>query len=247
MFVAAAVCPHPPVIVPEVAQGASADLETLRYACDTAVCQVVAAGPDVLVVVGSGPQTISYRCGASGSLAPYGVDMVVPLAASELGSPAEAPAAAALPLALTIGAWLLQRSGWAGPRAGVSVAPDLPPEECAALGADIAGWSNRVGLLVMGDGSARRTGASPGGFDARAEPYDSRIAQALARGEAALLAGLGESMAAELLVAGRASWQVLGGAAAGSHIRAALLYNDAPYGVGYFVAVWNGAVAGYQD
>ncbi|MCL9798409.1 hypothetical protein MXD58_029670, partial [Frankia sp. AgKG'84/4] len=62
------------------------------------------------------------------------------------------------------------------------------------------------------------------------------------------LLALDPTLATDLLAAGRASWQVLAGALlaatrAGRQQPAAawtsdLLYDDAPYGVGYLVAVW---------
>jgi hypothetical protein len=44
-------------------------------------------------------------------------------------------------------------------------------------------------------------------------------------------------LSAELLVAGRAPWQVLAGAATGS-FEGEVLYDAAPYGVQYTVASW---------
>lgn len=55
----------------------------------------------------------------------------------------------------------------------------------------------------------------------------------------AALAALDAELAAELLAAGRAPWQVLAGAAEGAGLDGRLLYEDAPYGVGYFVAAWS--------
>ena len=47
------------------------------------------------------------------------------------------------------------------------------------------------------------------------------------------------ALAAELKAEGRAPWQVLAGAAEGAGLTARLGYQDAPYGVGYFVASWS--------
>src|SRR5690606_23884604 len=52
MLVAAAVCPCPPLLVPEVAAGAAAELDTARAACRDALGVLAAARPDLLVVVG---------------------------------------------------------------------------------------------------------------------------------------------------------------------------------------------------
>ena len=72
---------------------------------------------------------------------------------------------------------------------------------------------------------------------------DSRVATALGTGDLDGLRGLRPDLARELLVAGRAAWQVLAGAAAaavsaGRRLEPRLLADEAPYGVGYFVAYW---------
>jgi hypothetical protein len=94
-----------------------------------------------------------------------------------------------------------------------------------------------VALLVMGDGSACRGERSPGYDDPRARPYDDAVARALATADLAVLRGLDGDLSAELLVAGRAPWQVLAEAVAGAW-RGRLAYYAAPYGVAYFVAGW---------
>jgi hypothetical protein len=66
------------MLVPEVASGAAPELDDLRVACADAVRHLVAAGPDRVVMIGSGP-------------APSGV---------EVGRPD-------VPLSLAIGEWLL--------------------------------------------------------------------------------------------------------------------------------------------
>ncbi|GAB3872605.1 hypothetical protein GCM10027610_138320 [Dactylosporangium cerinum] len=53
---AAAVCPHPPMLVPEVAAGAAGELDDLRAACRAAVAHLDTA--DVLIVVGADATTI---------------------------------------------------------------------------------------------------------------------------------------------------------------------------------------------
>jgi aromatic ring-opening dioxygenase LigB subunit len=113
-----------------------------------------------------------------------------------------------------------------------------PPAACLALGEDLAGRARRVAMLVMGDGSARRSTKAPGYLDSRAQRYDADVAAALASADPGQLARLDPALAADLLVAGRAAWQVLAGAAAGSQFRGQLHRVAAPYGVGYFVASW---------
>ena len=74
--------------------------------------------------------------------------------------------------------------------------------------------------------------------DARAEDWDTDVSMAFSAADTDAILGLDETLARELMCAGRASWQVLAGAAAGYQLKPELLYDAAPYGVGYFVATW---------
>ncbi|MET7881364.1 class III extradiol dioxygenase subunit B-like domain-containing protein [Micromonospora sp. DT68] len=236
-LVAAAVCPHPPLLVPEVAGAAAPELDDLRAACETAVRRLVAANPDTVVLLGAGPASGSIRPPATGSLQPWGVDLDVPLV------PGQPDRGAVLPLSLTIGAWLLNHHA-ASPLANarvtaVQVTADAAPAELAALAGDVAAAGDRVALLVLGDGSACRGEKSPGYDDPRALAYDKRVATALAGADVDGLRGLDPGLSAQLKVAGWAPWQVLARAAGSAGgWRGELLYESAPYGVAYFVASW---------
>lgn len=219
-MIRAAVCPHPPALVPEVAPGAVETLAPLLSACDEAVRQVV---DTEIVCVGTAPDH-RWWGDAGGTLRPYGVDV-------HAGGEGED-----LPLSLTIGAWLLDRAGYRGARRFVGVPDDWSPSRCAELGREL----NGVGLLVMGDGSARRGEKAPGYIDERAEPFDDGVAELFANGNFEGLLRLDPATARELLVAGRAPWQVLAGAAEEVPVKAELRSYVAPYGVAYFVASWGG-------
>jgi hypothetical protein len=256
MLVAAAVCPCPPLLVPDLAQGAAPELEPLRAACDEAVTALAAAEPDLIVVVGPGERDAVHEAGATGTFRGHGVPLDVTLGGADGAGDPQGGGTGRLPLSLTVGAWLLARSARRGRVRAFEVAADGGRAACRAHGAEIAGWADRVGLLVMGDGSARRDLKAPGYLDERAAPLDSRIAAALASGDSdGFLAGLDEDDARDLMVSGRPAWQLLTGASgnagadagtgtgvgagdAGGPGRHRLLYDDAPYGVGYFVASW---------
>jgi hypothetical protein len=231
VLVAAAVCPHPPLLVPELASGAAGELDELRAACDAALNGLAEANLEQMIVVGADPRGGTYLSTAGASMRPYGVDVRVGGADDEL------------PLALAVGAWLVHRVGLSWPVRYVGVRPDASSQACLALGRTLAEKSPRTALLVMGDGSGRRTRQSPGRYDDRAEPFDAGVAAALSAGDVEALAALEPDLAAALMVAGRASWQVLAGAAesatrAGGAVTAELTYAAAPYGVSYFVASW---------
>lgn len=241
MLVAAAVCPHPPLLVPAVAAGAADELADLRGACLEAVRRLLASGPDRIVVAGAGPESREWDEGAGGNLAAFGV----PVSAGG--------ADVVLPLSLTIGAWLLDqvarglrdRTGDLVARGYLSVADDASPEECARIGANLVTGSDRIALLVMGDGSAKRARTSPGYLDDRAIGVDEAMAAALADPDPDALLSLTPQLADDLWIAGRPAWQLLAGAARTAYLEeptttidATTTYDDAPYGVGYLVVEW---------
>jgi len=217
---AAAFCPHPPLLVPTLAQGAAAELEDLRSACSAALVELLGTDPQVVVLVGGGPEPAAYGHDAVGSLAGYGVDV-----RAGTGS-----GAAVLPLPLTIGAWLLDRAGYQGPRA-YAVVPD------SGTGGP-APELQRTGWLVLGDASAGRTVAAPGSYDPRSPGFDAAVAAALASGDPAALSALDPDVARELRVSGLGPWRALAGAWGFEQATARVLYDQAPYGVGYLVATW---------
>ncbi|KRD22592.1 class III extradiol dioxygenase subunit B-like domain-containing protein [Streptomyces sp. Root264] len=238
MLVAAAVCPCPPLLVPEVAAGAAPELDPVRTACSDALAVLAAARADRLVVVGPAGQSGRgpHPEGARGSFRGFGVDLAVRLGRGG----ADTPAGRELPPSLAVAAWLLEQAGWSGaPVEGLGVGESLAAERCFEAGRQIGGAAGRVALLVMGDGSACRTLKAPGYLDERAAPFDGAVARALGTADVEALEALDAELAYELKAAGRAPWQVLAGAAGGTEPAGALLYDDAPYGVGYFVATWS--------
>ncbi|MEX0171798.1 class III extradiol dioxygenase subunit B-like domain-containing protein [Streptomyces sp. LMG1-1-1.1] len=243
MLVAAAVCPCPPLLVPEVATGAAQELDAARAACADAVGLLAAARPDRLYVVGAVPEGGHgvYPAGSAGSFAGFGVDVSVRLGERPTGGgAAAADGHRPLPASLTVGAWLLDRARWAAaPIEGLAVEETATPDVCAGLGRGLADSAGRVALLVMGDGSACRTVKAPGYLDERAEGFDAAAGRALGTADVAALLAMDTELAYELKAAGRAPWQVLAGAAEGAGLDGRLLFEAAPYGVGYFVAAWS--------
>jgi hypothetical protein len=186
---------------------------------------------------------------AAGSFGPYGVDLQVTLPAlTDLDLPALPPPARLpeLPLSLAVAAHLLAGLDPPPQRLFAATVPaSLGPGAAAAIGRaltaatrDGSARSGPVGLMVMGDLSACRTERAPGAFRAEAADFDASVAEALRTGKPGRLLDLDPAMAADLLVAGRAPLQVLAGAFEDeppAHGR--VLYEDAPYGVGYLVAL----------
>ncbi len=231
MNVVAVLCPHPPLLFRELG-GAHDPVVELREACASAVAGLVGEEPDVVVVLGGADSHGSFDQAALPDVRGFGTT-----------APREA-AAERLPLSLGVGRRLLDEAGWAGPTGLVALpwlasTADLEAALDGVLGAGDP--DRRVGLLLLGDGSARRGEKAPGFLDPRAFPFDDDLARALAGGDGAALRDLDVELADELMVGGVAAFRALGhlAALAGQPERAELTYRDDPFGVSYFVARWD--------
>jgi hypothetical protein len=232
VIVGAAFCPHPPLLVPEIAAGAAAELDEVRVACSVALAALAASRPERLVVLGASKRSQLHSPVARGNLAAYGLSREFHLGSPGCGGDVD------LPLSLTIGAWLVSQAFGARSGAiGFGVGPGFAASR-AALDLLALVESSRIGLVVMGDGSARRSERAPGYLDPRAAGFDAGVEAALRAGDTSALADLPEQLGSELLAAGVPAWRAAGALFAADPDVADLLYADAPYGVGYFVASW---------
>ncbi|MEO6501089.1 MAG: hypothetical protein ABIQ09_04175 [Jatrophihabitantaceae bacterium] len=217
LIVGVAGCPNPPLLLHGITGRPVAEVEQLRAACLAAIGDLLAAGPSRLVVVG-----------------------------------AAAPDEDDKALSIVVGRLLLSQAGCELPIEHLVIAADSPPADCLRAGRALTGGDHSTGsdgdrgtgsdhstgLLVMADGSARRSLKAPGYLDARAAPFDAAVEACLRSGRLDGLAELDPVLAAELLVAGRAAWQVLAGAVGELAGRSRLHYADDPFGVWYPVFSW---------
>ena len=263
MITSAALCPGPPLLVRELT-GADPVLPELRAACAEAVATLLRDRPEVVTVVGPGPVTSPWpgdgrlNVAAFGGLPPAatpdGADphaatphAATPGAALDDATPDDAAARPALPLppGPGIGAYLLDQAGYHGERLIWSVSADEPVAGCRKLGADLAGRDTKTGLLVIGDGSARRGPRAPGHFDERAAAFDAAAERAVRAGDTRALLDLDPGLARDLMATGRAAWQVLAGALEGcTSLSVAVPYAADPFGVAYLVATLRPSGAG---
>jgi hypothetical protein len=230
MIICAAICPAAPLLVRDLT-GAEEVAPDLRHACLAAVAELTTAKPEVIAVVGAGSRTGVWNDGAALDLARYAPGHGV----ANGQRPADADRTV-LPAALGVGAWLLSQAASPAPRLLQAVGPDEPACACAAIGADIAGSRERVGLLVMADGSARRGLKAPGYLDERSAGFDAEIEKAVRKGRIDALLAVDEVLARDLMAAGRPAWQVLAGALEGRKVSSEIRYFDDPFGVAYLVA-----------
>lgn len=217
-----AFCPATPLLAPEVSVSADG-LHALRTAAGEAVTAIVAAAPDEVLVIGAAPRAAGYE--GTYDWSGFGVRV-------------SGPGGEPLPHALGVGAFLLDQAGWSGPRRFLGVPAATAPDACADLGQELSG-GDRAAVLVIGDGSARRTLKAPGYLDPRAEAFDAVVAAALGDADLDGIAGLDPDLAEHLMVSGRPAWQVAAAAARSASWRPELLLDAAPYGVAWLIATWD--------
>jgi len=186
--IAAALLPHPPLLVPGLAGTAASELDPLRAACREALITVTAAA-DLTILVGTGPVWAVPTPSAIGSFHPYGTDLEValptltdldlPAALADLQLPALSdndlpglppPALLAeLPLSLAIAAHLLATLDPPPPRLpAVTVPPPPGPSAAAAIGHTLAAAGHRTASgprsgAAAGQGRGSPVGARPAG------------------------------------------------------------------------------------
>lgn len=227
MLAAIALTPSAPVLVPELAGSAAAEVAEFRAAAVAAAATL----PSRWIAVGVGAEDGVISAGTRGSFGGYGVDVPVAL------SPDAGPDIVALPLCALFAGWL---RGQANPAASVEVRvcpAGLDPHQAVARGRalrrEIDADPDPIGVLVVADGAITLTPPAPGGYDPGAEAVQRALDDALAQGDLDELARLPKG------IAGRVAYQVLAGLAEPGPAAATELLRGAPYGVGYFVGAWS--------
>ncbi|MHA0286798.1 hypothetical protein ACXYX3_10125 [Mycobacterium sp. C3-094] len=226
MLTAIAIVPSPPVMVPELAGAAAAEVADLCTAAVTAAGRL----PSRWVAVGVAAEDAVYGPDTTGTFAGYGVDVAIRLSGAAAGEPEP------LPLCALIAGWL---RGLVAGSASVEVrtwTADTPSAAAVAAGRELRreldATQEAVGVLLVADGANTLTAAAPGGYDPDSVPLQAALDDALAGGDCAALAALPDG------IVGRVAYQVLAALAEPDPSAAEQLYHGAPYGVGYVVGVW---------
>lgn len=225
---AIALIPSTPVLVPELATGAAADLGDLSAAVFDAVREL----PERWFVIGVGGADNVIGPGAVGTFGGYGADVRVALSPDATGQPKP------LPLCALIAGWV---RGAAAPRARAEVwvydaehGADAALARGKALRAEADATSEQVGVLVVADGANTLLASAPGGYQPDSIPVQAALDDALAAGDAAALTTLDHG------ITGRVAYHALAGLVGTTDgpTTARELYRGAPFGVGYFVGSW---------
>ncbi len=158
------------------------------------------------------------------------------------------------PLGVRVGRHLLSLAGWTGPVDELVVPATGPFQPDLDRLADLSRFvdpdqladSDRLAdldprrrlVLVVGDGSARRSEKAPGHLDEGSFAVDESILAALATGDTAALLALDPDTCDALMVTGRAPLQHVAHLLRGRRVEADLVWSGDPWGVMYWVAVW---------
>ncbi len=217
--------PAAPLLIPDVASGAAHELGAVRAAISAYLGALSAAR---VVVVGRADTTRAYPADSSVSLRGLGINRN----SIDRDGDDDKP----LPTALSVGAWLC-RDNSVAPTGFVGIDSSSSDEELDAA-MELVAVHDPTTLVIIGDGSARRSSAAPGAFDERAAELDASIEGGLAEVDTAGLLQLDRALCDELLVNGRAAWQLAARAiGSGDGWRGRAQMFD-PYGVAYFVGSW---------
>lgn len=225
MITTAVICPHPPLLFRELAGRQDAAAE-LRAACLSVLTEVMHSQPERVLVVGGANQSRSWEASLLPRVRRFGCAGVL-----EHGD---------LPLSLGVGVRLLETAGWTGPVEMFSVAWDASPGEVLTVADSLASAPGPNVLLVLGDGSARRSEHAPGYVDKRAFEFDAATSVVLAAGDAEGLLAVDSAVARELMAGGRAAFQVMASVVRrqGNVPAPTVTYEGDPFGVMYHVATW---------
>ncbi len=226
MLSAIAVIPSAPVLVPELAGAAAAEVAELR----AAMIAAVSALPPRWVAVGVSAVDGVVGPNSVGTFAGFGVDLTVRLSPQAGGEPID------MPLCALIAGWIRAQ---AQPDAQAQVrvyAAHHDAQTALEFGRQLRTEIDRAdeptGVLIVADGANTLTSSAPGGHHPDDVDVQRALDDALASGDASALTRLPEQ------VGGRVAFGVLAGLAGPAPRSAKELYRAAPYGVGYFTGIW---------
>lgn len=117
-----------------------------------------------------------------------------------------------LPIPLAIAASILSEAGWSEPTTLVLVDESIAAEQALQRGRELQTLSERVGILLVGNGSACSTAKAPGSLHPDAETFNQRVLELLTEAAREDIAALTQSECREQLSDIRVPLQIISGA-----------------------------------
>lgn len=263
------ICPHPPVLLPEVGRGREEKIAATGRAMAKSAAEVARWSPDVLIV--SSPHTILYGDyfhiapgdGAIGSMAAFGAPQVriqvaydAPLR-QEIIRRAESAGLCAgtlgqrdpkLDHGVLIPLYFLRKAGVKCPivRMGLSGFSSLYHYrlgQCVAEAVEVLG--RRAVFVASGDLSHKLKADGPYGFAPEGPTFDEAVTHTMASGNFLEFLTMDPSLCERAAECGLRSFEMMAGALDGLAVHPRLLSHEGTFGVGYGVALF--PVIGQDD
>ncbi len=256
-LVFSAICPHPPLLIPNIGRDNLIKLKKTRLAVENLVQDFYAAKPETVIIISPHGQllehafTINHSPVLQGNFTDFGdLETKVELK-NDLGLAYKIKEAVEtkLPLVLTTPPFLDHGAAiplfyLTKPLKNLAAIPVgyslLSPEEHFALGKFIRKVvdqsSKRVALIASADLSHRLSSAAPEGYHESGEKFDRLIMEYLKNKQLDKLLKLDEKLVTESGECGYRSMLILLGAVAEINFTPQFLSYEAPFGVGYLTA-----------
>lgn len=261
-ILAAAIMPHPPLLIPSVGHGEEETIYATREACRKAADFLLEQKPDVILV--TSPHTtlygdffhISPGLWAEGSFAAFGApqEKMVCRYDDELAETVEKLAAEEQFPAGTMGqkdpsldhATMVPLSFFGDALKDVKIVriglSGLSLKDHYHLGQLLAKAVEKLGrravFLASGDLSHKLKKDGPYGFAPEGPEYDCKLMDAMKKADFGALFGFPELLLDEAAECGHRSFTIMAGAFDGKDVKAGNLSYEGPFGVGYGVATF---------
>ncbi len=262
-------CPGAPLLVAGLAPGLASAVPGLLESCRLAVASL--AGADRILLLASGPRmrdlgarvarptvvhppgTLISSAGLTGSWPAHfagrlsaGPALIATGAAStpndgSTPGSGSTTAAGGAGVGVVVGVALLAAGRIDAPAVAIEVGDQ--GVSAAELYAAAGSSTDRIGVLVIGEGSAARGDDSPVGGHPAAAEFDRKLGRALAAGDPVALSAVvaaRSGLADQLMFTAGPAFAALAALTADTAPdHADLLFDEAPFGVAYLVATWS--------
>jgi len=172
LLVGAVLIPAAPALVPALG-GSHHAANRAHQAVMSVLAQLLEQRPDEVLVVAEGTTTGEWGGSSSWSLERFG----------GLAKHREATSQSVLPASLAVGAALVTEGGWRGPMRFMSLPAAVTAIQAREVGREISGRSVRLGLVLLGNGSARSTEKAPGALHPDSEAFNRQLHEMVISGD----------------------------------------------------------------
>jgi len=259
MIVFGAICPHPPIIIPEVGKENTDRVQKTIAAMEELAKDFANARADTIIIISPhGPifaDCFNVRAAEvfHGDLLMFGAPEVrlelpgnkrlanaIAHAASGVNLPTKLLSSPELDHGIIVPLYFLLKNLSYSPTLIPIGFSNLPLKDHYQLGEMIARVCepklNRVAIVASGDLSHRLTPEAPAGFSPRGREFDEKLIELLEKADIESIINLDPQLIEEAGECGLRSIVVLLGALSPPHSQLSILSYEGPFGVGYLVA-----------